>query len=271
MSQTIGFIGGGNMAQALVASILEKGLFTPQAIWISDVRFDQLAHLRETYDIRFTQVNTELTAAADIIVLCVKPQVLGSLLDEIAGSLRDDALVISIVAGKTSRYILDRLGQVQLVRVMPNTPAMVGASASGLFNATAPKKGLDAAISIFQAVGTTAVVDNEDLMDAVTAVSGSGPAYFFLLMEEMIKTGVKLGLDEKAAADLVIQTACGAALLAQKGQQSSQTPEILRKNVTSPGGTTEAAVKIFQAAGFQSIVKDALTAARDRGRELSAD
>lgn len=271
MSQTIGFIGGGNMAQAMIHGILETGLYSPQAVWISDVRFDQLAELRDNYDVRLTRANTELTAAVDVVVLCVKPQMLGTLLDEIAGSIRDDALVISIAAGKTCRFILDRLGQVQLVRAMPNTPALVGAGAAGLYNASASDANLKKAIAIFEAVGKTVVVDDEGLIDAVTAVSGSGPAYFFLLMEEMIKTGAALGLTEAAATELVLQTACGAALLAKSGHDKGQTPSLLRNNVTSPGGTTEAAINMFQAAGFESLVKNALTAARDRGQQLSAD
>jgi len=267
--QTIGFIGGGNMAQALIEGILAQKLFAPQAVWVSDVRAERLADLKRQYGVSVTQNNTELTAAADIVVLSVKPQVLGKLLDEIAGSLRPDALVISIAAGKTCAFIREKLGDVQLVRVMPNTPALVGAGAAGIFNATASKAALQTATAIFAAVGKTVVVDNEGLIDAVTAISGSGPAYFFLLMEEMIKAGTALGLKEADTVDLVLQTAYGAALLAQNGQKTGQTPAILRKNVTSPGGTTEAAIKVFQAEHFDRVVQNALTAARDRAKALS--
>ena len=268
--KTIGFIGGGNMAGALIEGILAKGLVKPDAVWVSDVRAERLAELKKQYGVHVTQVNTELTAAADTIVLSVKPQTLGQLLDEIAGSIRKDALILSIAAGKTCKFILDRIGPVQLVRVMPNTPALIGAGAAGLFNATASETAFKTAISIFNAVGKSVIVDTEDLIDAVTAVSGSGPAYFFLLMEQMISAGVKLGLDEATAADLVLQTAKGAALLAEAGQKANETPAILRKKVTSPGGTTEAAIKAFEAAEFGSLVQKALTAARDRGKELSA-
>ena len=170
--KTIGFIGGGNMAQALIEGILDKGLFAPNAVWVSDVRADLLAELKTRYGIQVTQVNIELTAAADIVVLSVKPQVLGELLDEIAGSLRPDALIVSIAAGKTCGFILDRLGQVQLVLVMPNTPALVGAGAAGVFSATASKAALTTAIEIFDAVGITVVVDKEGLIDVVTAEIG---------------------------------------------------------------------------------------------------
>jgi len=193
--KTIGFIGGGNMAQALIEGILEKGLVKPQAVWVSDVRAERLAELKKRYGVQVTQVNIELTAEADTIVLSVKPQVLGQLLDEIAGSLRQDALILSIAAGKTCGFILDRLGPVQLVRVMPNTPALIGAGAAGLYNATASETAFKTSISIFNAVGKAVIVDKEDLIDSVTAVSGSGPAYFFLLMEQMIAAGVKLGLN----------------------------------------------------------------------------
>lgn len=269
--KTIGFIGGGIMAEALIEGILGKGLFAPESIGVSDVRPERLVELKNRYNVRVTQINIELTAAADIVVLSVKPQVLGNLLDEIAGSMRPHALVISIAAGKTSQFILNRLGKVQLVRVMPNTPALVRAGATGIYNASAGESAIKTVISIFDAVGKTVVVDDENLINAVTAVSGSGPAYFFLLMEEMIKTGVQQGLEEKEAVSLVLQTAKGAALLAEEAQKRGQNPAILRQNVTSPGGTTEAAINVFQAAGFGSLVQKALAAARDKGKELSAE
>lgn len=268
--KTIGFIGGGNMAQALIEGILDKKLFDPQSVWVSDVRAERLAELKHQYGVSVTQNNIELTAAADSVVLSVKPQVLGKLLDEVAGSLRPGGLVISIVAGKTCRFILEKLGTVQLVRVMPNTPALVGAGAAGIFNATALPEALKTAISLFEAVGKAVVVDNESLIDAVTAVSGSGPAYFFLLMEEMIKTGIALGLKEADTTELVLQTAHGAALMAFNGQKTGQTPAVLRKNVTSPGGTTEAAIQSFQAIHLDQIVQNALTAACQRAKSLSA-
>lgn len=268
--QTIGFIGGGNMAQALIEGILQNKLYAPRSVWVSDVRPKRLAELRAAYGVHITQVNTELTAAVDTVVLSVKPQLLGHVLDDIAGALRPSALVVSIAAGKTCNFILERLGKVQLVRVMPNTPALVGAGMAGLYNATASAKGLKAVSALFNAVGKTVVVDDEGLIDAVTAVSGSGPAYFFLLMEEMTQAGVELGLPENIAAELVLQTAKGAALLAEKAQEKDQTPSLLRKNVTSPGGTTEAAVHVFQAAHFSQMVQAAVTAACERGKELSA-
>lgn len=268
---TIGFIGGGNMAQALIEGVVQKKLFAPERIWVSDVRAERLAELKARCRIQTTPSNTELAAAVDCVVLSVKPQVLGSILDEIAGSLRPKALVISIAAGKTCDFILRRLGDVQLVRVMPNTPALAGVGAAGLYNATASPSAMRAAIELFDAVGKTVVVDNEDLIDAVTAVSGSGPAYFFLLMEAMIGAGCQLGLAPEAAAELVLQTALGAAVLAQNEHENGHSPEILRQNVTSPGGTTEAAITTLQEGRFGLLVRSAMVAARDRAKELSAD
>jgi pyrroline-5-carboxylate reductase len=266
---TIGFIGGGNMAQALLTGILKAGLYHANHIWVSDVRLEQLDVLKDLYGIHTTADNKELTAQADVIVLSVKPQVMGEVLDGIAGTLKEGVLVISIAAGITTNSIREKLGDVQVVRVMPNTPALVGTGASGLYNAGATEEGLKAALDIFSSVGKAIVVEDESLIDAVTAVSGSGPAFFFLLMEEMITAGVELGLTAETAKTLVLQTAKGAALLAESAQEQSEDPAALRQKVTSPGGTTEAALKTFSAEGFEVIVKKALRAARDRGRALS--
>ncbi len=268
--KTIGFIGGGNMAQALLEGVLKAGLFKADSIWVSDVRPERLDELKTQYNIRTTKDNTELTRQADIVVLSVKPQVMPDILKAIAGTLKPDALVISIAAGIRTASIRANLGDVQIVRVMPNTPALVSAGASGLYNAAATEENLKAALDICTSVGKAVVVDNEELIDAVTAVSGSGPAYFFLLMEEMIKAGVSLGLTEVDAKKLVLQTAKGAALLAEAAQENGEDPAILRQKVTSPGGTTEAALKVFAEKGISETVLRALAAARNRGKELSA-
>ena len=267
--KTIGFIGGGNMAQALLTGILKAGMYHANHIWVSDVRLEQLDVLKDIYGIHTTADNKELTAQADVIVLSVKPQVMGDVLAGIAGTLKEGTLVISIAAGITTNSIREKLGDVQVVRVMPNTPALVGAGASGLYNLSASEENLNTALDIFASVGRAVVVDDEKLIDAVTAVSGSGPAYFFLLMEEMIKAGVELGLTAETAKTLVLQTAKGAALLAESAQEQGEDPAVLRQKVTSPGGTTEAALKTFSKEGFEAIVTKALRAARDRGRALS--
>lgn len=267
--KTIGFIGGGNMAQALLEGILKAGLFDKDAVWVSDVRTERLEQLNAQYGIQVTSDNTVLTAEADIIVLSVKPQVMADVLGGIAGTLKDDALVISIAAGVTTASIRAKLGDIQIVRVMPNTPALVEAGASGLYNATASDDSFKTALDICSSVGVAVEVESEDLIDTVTAVSGSGPAYYFLLMEEMIKAGVELGLTEETAKTLVLQTAKGAALLAESAQEQNEDPAILRQKVTSPSGTTEAALKVMNENGFGNIVQKALAAARDRGRTLS--
>jgi pyrroline-5-carboxylate reductase len=179
-------------------------------------------------------------------------------------------LFISIAAGEKVAKIAGVLGDVPVVRVMPNTPALVGEGASALFANERAKPLLDKALSIFSAVGKAVIVREEGLIDAVTAVSGSGPAYFFLLMEAMIEAAVALGLSSEVAKDLVLQTAKGAGLLAVEADKNSESPAVLRRKVTSPHGTTEAALKVFAAGNFHSLVADALTAARDRSRELSA-
>ena len=265
----IGFIGSGNMAQALLEGILKADLYKKENVWISDIRPERLDELKTQYGVQTTMGNDELAQHADVIMLSVKPQVMAAVLDSIAGKLKEGVLVISIAAGVTTAAIKGKLGDVQVIRVMPNTPALVGAGASGLYSAGASEQALKAAMDICNSVGKAIVVGNEDLIDAVTAVSGSGPAYYFLLMEEMIKAGVKLGLTEENAKTLVLQTAKGAALLAESAQQTGEDPAVLRQKVTSPGGTTEAALKTMNDNGFGDIILKALTAARNRGRELS--
>jgi len=263
---TIGFIGSGNMAEALIKGILAGGLYGPADICVADVLKDRLNYLADEYKVRPADSNTTLAAGSDIVILSVKPQNISEVLEEIKGSLKSGAVVISIAAGVTTERISGCLGQVQVVRVMPNTPALIGRGASALYSNNAAAGSMQMAVKLFSAVGKAVVVDSEDMIDAVTAVSGSGPAYFFLMMEEMIKAGEKLGLSSDVARELVLQTACGAALLADS---SGSSPSELRKKVTSPGGTTEAAIKVFSEERFSELVTKALTAARDRSVELS--
>jgi len=158
---------------------------------------------------------------------------------------------------------------IAIIRVMPNTPALIGQGASALFANEPAKPMLEKAVEIFSAVGKTVVVDDEDLIDAVTALSGSGPAYYFLLMEEMIKAGVRLGLTEDVAKDLVLQTAKGAGQLAVEADKNGESPEALRQKVTSPGGTTEAAIKVFKEGKISELISAAINRAYERSRELS--
>jgi len=265
--ETIGFIGAGNMAQALIKGVIAAGLYQPERILISDVQPDQLRTVVQRYKVEAQESNCRLAAKADIVVLSVKPQNMADVLEEIKSAIRPDALVISIAAGVKTGRIAEFLGGAAIVRVMPNTPALVGAGAAALFANKAAEARLGKALEIFSAVGATVVVEDEDLMDTVTAVSGSGPAYFFLLMEEMIRTATELGISAERATKLVLQTAKGAALLAE---QSDQDPAELRRKVTSPGGTTEAALQVFAEADFAGLVANALGAACARSKELSA-
>ncbi len=266
----IGFIGSGNMAEALVRGILDARLAEPQDVIMSDVRPERLDEMHRRYGVRTEEDNAALAGAVDVIVLSVKPQTMGGVLEQIAQAVRPETAVISIAAGISTARIRRALPNVPVVRVMPNTPALVGAGATGLYCADPASAAMQTALRIFSAVGVAVMVDREELIDTVTAVSGSGPAYFFLLMEHMTKAAVELGLDTKTAATLVGQTAKGAAILAEQAAAEGQGPADLRKKVTSPGGTTAAALETFADAGFDQIVRHALTAARDRGIELSA-
>ena len=266
---TIGFIGSGNMAEALIKGIISAGVYKPENIFISDVRAERLELLAKHYSVKKADSNTALASKVDILVLSVKPQNMTDVLEDIKDAVRNDILVISIAAGKKVANITNVLGDMAVVRVMPNTPALIGEGASALFANAKAKPMLEKAKSIFSAVGKTVVVDDEGLIDAVTAVSGSGPAYYFLLMEEMVKAAAELGLPEDVSKDLVLQTAKGAGMLAIEADKNGESPAELRRKVTSPGGTTEAAIKVLTEGKFGPLVTAAITRARDRSRELS--
>jgi pyrroline-5-carboxylate reductase len=266
---TIGFLGSGNMAEALIKGIITAGLYKPENIFISDVRAERLGFLTKEYGVSAAATNSELAGKVDVLVLSVKPQNMTEALQSMKDSVRAQTLIISIAAGIKVSNISAVLGDRPVVRVMPNTPALIGEGASALFANEKAKPMLNKAERIFSSAGKAVIVDDESLIDAVTAVSGSGPAYYFLLTEEMIRAAGELGLTKDVAKDLVLQTAKGAALLAVERDKKGETPAELRRKVTSPGGTTEAALKVFAAKDFGRLVNDALTAARDRSRQLS--
>ncbi len=263
---TIGFIGAGNMAQALIKGITKANVFKAENVFISDIKKERLDLLKKEYGVTVAESNMQLAGEADTLILSVKPQNFSDVLNEIKDAVNSNIRIVSIAAGIKISNISDILGDLAIIRVMPNTPALIGEGASALCANEKAKPMLEDAMKIFSAVGKAVVVDDEDLMDAVTAVSGSGPAYYFMLMEEMVKAAVSLGLKEEIATDLVLQTAKGASLLAT---QSPDSPAELRRKVTSPGGTTEAALKIFSENNISDIITKAITRARDRGRELS--
>lgn len=268
---TIGFIGAGNMAEAFIKGIISSGLYAPDSVMASDIRSERLRYLENEYGINTTTDNVELVTRSAVVFLSVKPQSMASMLDDIACKLRDDALVITIAAGITTSYLAGRLGDVPIIRTMPNTPAMVGEGVTAIFNRNAGAEALDRAITLFSAVGKTVVLEDESLFDAVTAVSGSGPAYFFLLMEEMVRSAEELGIPPDAAEELVYQTAKGAGVLAMMAHARNESPAELRRKVTSPGGTTEAAIRVFREGSFGGNVFGAIARARDRGKELSKE
>ena len=267
--KTIGFVGSGNMAEALIKGIIAAGIYKPGCIFISDVRLERLKQLTRKYKVKPVKNNSELAKKADIVVLSVKPQNMAEALESIKGTISGKKLVISIAAGVKTSRIANVLGNMAIVRAMPNTPALIGEGASALFANAKARRMLKKAKSIFSAVGQVVVVDNEKLIDAVTAISGSGPAYYFLFMEHLMKAAGKLGLPEDIAKNLVLQTAKGAALLAAEANKNNEEISELRRKVTSPGGTTEAALKIFKQKGIDTIIADATKAAFKKSRELS--
>jgi pyrroline-5-carboxylate reductase len=265
----IGFIGGGNMAEALIKGLIAAKVYLPENIFASDIRAERLEYLKNQYAVGTDVDNVAVAGSVDVLVLSVKPQNMAEALESIKDALGTGTLVISIAAGIKVAKITNALGDVAVVRVMPNTPALIGEGASALFANEKAKAKLDKAMTIFSAVGKAVVVEDEGLIDAVTAVSGSGPAYYFLLMEEMIKAAGNLGLPDETAKELVLQTAKGAALLAAERDKQGETPAQLRQKVTSPGGTTEAALKVFAEGKISELISAAITRARDRGRELA--
>ncbi|MBJ8505568.1 pyrroline-5-carboxylate reductase [Acinetobacter seifertii] len=266
VNSNICFIGGGNMAQALIGGLISRGL-PPTRITVSDP-VEQIRHLLQEKEVHVTQDNVAAIKNADVVVLAVKPQVLATVLRPLKGLL-SDKLVISIIAGAEIQTISNLIDSNRIVRVMPNTPALVQTGAHGIYaNYVVGSADRELTSQILAATGLTIWVNSEAQIDAVTAVSGSGPAYFFYLMESMIRAGKNLGLDEKVATALTLQTALGAA---QMAITSSNTPSELRKNVTSPNGTTQAALEVFDRAQISQNIQSALAAAQKRSQELAQE
>ena len=267
---SIGFIGGGNMAEALIKGMISAKLYKPKDVLIGDIKPERLQHLAKEYKVAAFSDNAQLAAKADTLIISTKPQNMTEALESIKVALKKDVLIISIAAGKKIASISNILGNKPIIRVMPSTPALIGEGISALFANDKAQPMLEKAKSIFTAVGKVIILENEDLMDAVTAVSGSGPAYYFLFSEELIKAAIKLGLPENIARELVLQTAKGAALLAESADKKGQPLEQLRRNVTSPGGTTEAALKVLEDGTFEQLIASALKKACEKSRQLSA-
>lgn len=264
----IGFIGGGNMASSLISGLIASG-HAPEQIWVSDINPDTLTALKHDLKVNTSANNDEVINAVDVVVLAVKPQTLGAVAQSIAALVQQKkSLVVSIAAGINQNSLSRWLGaDTAIVRCMPNTPALVLTGATALHaNDKVTAEQCDLAENILRSVGIALWVEDEAELDAVTAVSGSGPAYYFLLMEAMEKAALELGLSQETARLLVQQTALGAAKIAL---ESAESPEQLRKRVTSPGGTTQQAIETFEQGGFTELVAKALHAARDRSIEMS--
>ena len=278
MHKSIGFIGAGTMGEAMISALIQAGVFTASAITASDVSPDRLDKLKRSYAISVTDDNFSLFSACDIVILAVKPHYVGTILSSIAASkdyrIVNRKLVISIAAGipisKIEKCLYPPLdatsrSHLPIIRVMPNTPSLVMAGMSGMSpNGYATPDDLADAERILKAMGNVIEFKEAD-MDAVTAVSGSGPAYIFYYIESMIEAGVKSGLSSADASELVLTTIKGAVkLLEDRGD----SPEHLRKLVTTPGGTTEAALKVLETRHFKQSIVDAIAAATAKAREI---
>ena len=261
----ITFIGGGNMATALIGGLEQEG---GNELRVVDPNPEARQRLEREHTVRSFEDAAAALPGSDVVVLAVKPQVLIAILESIRAAVPREACVVSVAAGTTVAAMQSVLGADQpIVRTMPNTPALLGVGATGLFasDACSPAD-RSAAEAVMRAAGATVWVDEEDLINAVTAVSGSGPAYYYLMTEALAAAGERLGLPAETAQTLAAHTANGAGAMTLFG---GADPEELRRRVTSPGGTTQAAIAALQDGGFEALVDAAAQAARDRGRELA--
>lgn len=268
MAYELGIIGAGNMAEAIVRGVLRAGLYRPEQVIASDVstaRREVFASIGATA----VERNEDVARQSRVIVLSVKPQQMEAVLGTLKPVLDPSTLVISIAAGKTAAFIERHLNlnrPWRVIRTMPNTPMLVGLGVVGIAKGThATDADMAVARRIFESAATVVEVP-EDRIDAVTAVSGSGPAYFYFLVEQMVRAGVEMGLTAEQATAMAVQTAVGAAKMLA---ESTDSPAELRRKVTSPGGTTQAAIETMQARGVPEAVVAALHRAQERGRELA--
>ncbi len=264
--RTIGFIGSGNMGEALIKGLVSAGVVAPEAIRASDVRLERLKELDRQYGIQLAADNLELVRHSDVVIMAVKPQIMTPVLREVAPAITRKKLMISIAAGVSTARIRGALGKdVRLIRVMPNTPALVLEGVTAIARAGGlDADDLDTAGEIFSAVGRVVVLE-ESAMDAVTGLSGSGPGYVAMVVESLADGGVKMGLDRITAMTLATQTVLGAAkLLLETGMH----PGALKDMVASPGGTTIAGVAALEEGGIRTTFIQAVERATLRSREL---
>ena len=269
-SITLTFIGAGNMASSIIGGQIKNG-WSPEHIIAAEPDRAKLQLLSQSLGIRTTTDNTEAVSKADIVVLAVKPQLMQTVVEPLAASFQQQKpLIVSVAAGIPETSLNQWAGgNMPIVRCMPNTPALLQQGASGLFaNDDVNQQQKQLTEQIMGAVGICLWVDSEEGIDDVTALSGSGPAYFFLMMEAMIAAGEKMGVAKEAATRLATQTALGAALMAK---DSNVDVAELRRRVTSPGGTTEQAILTFERGGMLELVEDAMEACKHRAREMAAE
>ncbi len=266
---SIVFIGGGNMASCIIGGMIANG-FSADDIIVSEPGEESRRRLEETYGIETTADNQAAAKQADLIVLAVKPQIMSDVATDLAGAMDHGPAVVSIAAGIPLGALENWLGDgTAIVRAMPNTPAMVLCGATGLFaNGQVSAEQQVLVEKVFSAIGHACWVDTEAQIDAVIAVSGSGPAYFFRIMEIMQKVGQELGLSQQVAQDLSLKTALGAARMAT---ESGTNPTQLREQVTSPGGTTQAALQSFEDQDLEETFRRAMNSALNRAEQMSAE
>lgn len=266
VDKKIGFVGSGNMAEAIIRGVIQAGAISPKNVVAADILEDRRRLLRDSHGIATTSDNLELVSLADIVVLAVKPQIVGPVLKEIVEAVDSSKLVISIAAGVTLKHIENSLKSgSRAVRVMPNTPVLIGEGVTAISpGSNATKEDLDIARKIFGAVGKTVMIE-ERHMDAVTGLSGSGPAYVFLIVDALMDAGVKVGLNRDIARTLAVQTVFGSAkMLVETGEH----PAKLKDRVTSPGGTTIAGLHVMEAGKVRAVIMDAVQAATNRSKDL---
>ena len=264
----IAFIGGGNMGRAMISAIMGKGLAEPEDITVADVKEESRESIVLDLGVFATPSNLAAAKDAEVIILAIKPQNLTDVTSDLAGELDSSQLVLSIIAGKKISTLVEGLKHKAVVRVMPNTPAQIGKGMSVWTATDAVTAGQKEAVrKILTAMGEELFTADENDLDKATAISGSGPAYFFLFMEALVEAGVKIGFPEEVSQKLVLQTATGSAEYACiSGRDLAE----LRKMVTSPGGTTAEALKVFETGDFKGLVDKAVTAALRRAKELGS-
>ena len=267
MNKQIVFIGAGNMAAALIKGIISSGIATAKNITATDTNSDRLSWIQEEYSIKTNSSNKASIQKSDIIILAIKPPMFPEVLEEISPVINSHQLIISIAAGITTTKIEKILGKdSKVIRVMPNTPALVQRGVTAITKGKfATEEDALIAIKIFDSVGLILNV-KENMMDIITATSGSGPAYIFYFMEAMIEAAEENGLSKIDAVNVVTETVCGAGELVLLSHDS---PKVLRENVTSPGGTTQAALEVLEKNCFKDLIKKAVGAATSRSKELA--